>query len=297
MHSKRTRKGSTNGTTRRFVVATAVAVLMAVALLPGSGLGASGAAASRAQAGIRAGLARAIHARFGAATLRASSAASTAGDPYLGTAVAVSADGTTALVGAPGVGGGRGAAYIFHAADAGSWTSRYVIASDDSSKTCTTLSSRTWSTCFSGGQWQPHLLDIGANIGCTAILFGEIAHVVHALQPSPTTFGLLRRNVERAGRQRGVAQRRPRRDPRAVYADLRAVEPSRRVRVGPDPSYTRPRSENIDIGAWTTSCLRSTAAGGFHQDRRRRLRGPRAPGRPPLAASRPLVVLELNHWR
>ena len=75
MHSKRTRKGSTNGTTRRFVVATAVAVLMAVALLPGSGLGASGAAASRAQAGIRAGLARAIHARFGAATLRASSAA------------------------------------------------------------------------------------------------------------------------------------------------------------------------------------------------------------------------------
>jgi hypothetical protein len=123
MHSGRTRKGSTKGTVRRFVVASAVAVLATVALLPGSGLGSSGAAASRAQAGIRVGLATAIHARLGAATIRASSAASAVGDPYLGTAVALSADGTTALVGAPGVGGGRGAAYIFHAADAGTWSS------------------------------------------------------------------------------------------------------------------------------------------------------------------------------
>ena len=41
----------------------------------------------------------------------------------LGVAVALSADGTSALVGAPGVSSGRGAAYLFHSASESSWSS------------------------------------------------------------------------------------------------------------------------------------------------------------------------------
>lgn len=43
------------------------------------------------------------------------------------------------------------------------------------------------------------VLDIGANIGCTAILFGALAKNVYAFEPSPTTFTLLERNIRRSG--------------------------------------------------------------------------------------------------
>ena len=81
-----------------------MAVVLAAALLTGSGAGSSAAAV------------RAI----------TSSSAVPGLDPNLGGAVAVSADGTTALVGALGVGNGKGAAYIFHSDDAGSWSSSSV---------------------------------------------------------------------------------------------------------------------------------------------------------------------------
>jgi hypothetical protein len=45
-----------------------------------------------------------------------------AGD-HLGSSVAISADGTTALVAAPGVSSGKGAVYVFHASAEGSWAS------------------------------------------------------------------------------------------------------------------------------------------------------------------------------
>ena len=80
--------------TRRFVVASAIAVLLV-------GLGATAAAG------------RGTHAAYDPAS----------GDPQMGTSVAVSADGTTALVAAPGVAKETGAVYVFHAAGAGSWTS------------------------------------------------------------------------------------------------------------------------------------------------------------------------------
>lgn len=44
------------------------------------------------------------------------------------------------------------------------------------------------------------VLDVGANIGCTALLLSGIAKKVIAFEPSPTTFGYLKRNVEAAGR-------------------------------------------------------------------------------------------------
>ena len=43
------------------------------------------------------------------------------------------------------------------------------------------------------------ILDIGANIGCTAILFGELSKNVYAFEPSQTTFAFLEKNITRAG--------------------------------------------------------------------------------------------------
>jgi hypothetical protein len=110
---------------RRLVVASALAIVVTAAFLPGSGLGSSLAAARGAQIGIPAGLADAIHARLGAGAIRSSLASLVlAKPPLLGYSVAVSADQTTALVGAPGVNKAKGAAYIFHVSGAGSWSSR-----------------------------------------------------------------------------------------------------------------------------------------------------------------------------
>ena len=43
------------------------------------------------------------------------------------------------------------------------------------------------------------VLDIGANIGCTAILFGELAKSVYAFEPSPSTFRFLEKNIANSG--------------------------------------------------------------------------------------------------
>jgi FkbM family methyltransferase len=45
------------------------------------------------------------------------------------------------------------------------------------------------------------VLDVGANIGCTAILLGDLAQIVYAFEPSPTTFNFLQKNTERSGLQ------------------------------------------------------------------------------------------------
>ena len=39
------------------------------------------------------------------------------------------------------------------------------------------------------------ILDVGANIGCTALLFGELSRFVYAFEPSETTFQLLKINI------------------------------------------------------------------------------------------------------
>jgi hypothetical protein len=103
---------------RRLGAAAAVAVVLTAALLSGSEQRSSAAVVRGGAQRIPAGLAAAIHARFGAGAIRSSSAATAAARPSgLGWSVALSADGTTALVGA------AGAAYIFHVSDAGSWSS------------------------------------------------------------------------------------------------------------------------------------------------------------------------------
>jgi len=43
------------------------------------------------------------------------------------------------------------------------------------------------------------VLDIGANVGCTSILFGELAKQVYSFEPSPTTFSYLEKNIVQSG--------------------------------------------------------------------------------------------------
>jgi FkbM family methyltransferase len=42
------------------------------------------------------------------------------------------------------------------------------------------------------------VFDIGANIGCTSILFGNMAKMVYSFEPSPTTFHFLQKNTRAA---------------------------------------------------------------------------------------------------
>ncbi len=116
---------------RRFVVASAIAAVLTAVFLPGSGLGSPGAATHGAQK-IPAGLAAAIHARFGVRATQ--SADSPTEHPFMGASVAMSADGTTALVAADGAGNLKGAVYIYHVADKGSWVSSATPAATLSGK-------------------------------------------------------------------------------------------------------------------------------------------------------------------
>lgn len=43
------------------------------------------------------------------------------------------------------------------------------------------------------------ILDIGANIGCTALLFSELAQQVYAFEPAPSTFHFLKQNIDNSG--------------------------------------------------------------------------------------------------
>lgn len=43
------------------------------------------------------------------------------------------------------------------------------------------------------------ILDIGANIGCTTLLFGGLSKIVYAFEPSQTTFAFLERNISCSG--------------------------------------------------------------------------------------------------
>ncbi len=42
------------------------------------------------------------------------------------------------------------------------------------------------------------IFDIGANIGCTALLFSELSNEVHAFEPSPSTHSILKTNILKA---------------------------------------------------------------------------------------------------
>jgi FkbM family methyltransferase len=43
------------------------------------------------------------------------------------------------------------------------------------------------------------ILDVGANIGCTALLLGGLSKTVYGFEPSPTTFEFLQKNISSSG--------------------------------------------------------------------------------------------------
>lgn len=45
------------------------------------------------------------------------------------------------------------------------------------------------------------VLDVGANIGCTALLFADLSQWVYAFEPSKSTFTFLEKNITRAGKK------------------------------------------------------------------------------------------------
>jgi len=50
------------------------------------------------------------------------------------------------------------------------------------------------------------ILDIGANIGCTALLFSELSKIVYAFEPSPSTFAFLKQNISRSGKKNIISE-------------------------------------------------------------------------------------------
>ncbi|MCE3262050.1 MAG: methyltransferase FkbM [Pseudoduganella sp.] len=142
-------------------------------------------------------------------------------------------------------------------------------------------------------------LDIGANIGCTAVLFGDLFGQVHAFEPSPTTFAYLQANVRRnaganvtlhnvgLGAEAGVST--------ITFApnNRSGAFVSDREKANGDHL-----SETIDISTLDAmaSALALTALDFVKIDvegfEGHVLRG----GQATLQRFRPVVVLELNHW-
>jgi FkbM family methyltransferase len=143
------------------------------------------------------------------------------------------------------------------------------------------------------------ILDIGANVGCTALLFGELSKTVYAFEPSPTTFTFLEKNIFRSG--------------------LRNVFPQN-IGLGAEPGeYTLTFAPKNRSGGFVSNQTQASAGHTIEKIVIRRLddvlkslkvlrvdfikidvegfeghvlRG----ARQTLATYRPVVVLELNHW-
>jgi len=78
---------------------------------------------------------------------------------------------------------------------------RYQIASDDEYLSALGSAFEPHTTALFRALLKPGAVvaDIGANIGCTSILFSQRARRVLSFEPSPTTFRYLERNIRNAG--------------------------------------------------------------------------------------------------
>jgi FkbM family methyltransferase len=142
-------------------------------------------------------------------------------------------------------------------------------------------------------------LDIGANIGCTTLLFSHLVREVLAFEPSPTTFALLERNLNRAAVD----------NVRLVNAGLGAVAGRSQLTFSPDnraggyvsdltaasmghtcETIEIRRLDEVDgeMGLEPVDFVKIDVEGfeGHVLDGGMEL----------LQRDRPVVVLELNHW-
>lgn len=141
--------------------------------------------------------------------------------------------------------------------------------------------------------------DVGANIGMTALLFSQLARSVHAFEPGPSTFGLLRRNLDRAGCETVSAVN--------IGMGDRASEQSLTFAKNNRSGGFVNTNVRLSEAAHTTETIRIETLDGYFFDQPERpdfikidvegfeprvLRGAQAL----LARKQPTVVLELNHF-
>jgi FkbM family methyltransferase len=142
-------------------------------------------------------------------------------------------------------------------------------------------------------------VDVGANIGCTALLLAGLARRVLAFEPSPTTYGLLLQNVARSGlaniETRNVGLGAESAASTLTHAaDNRSgafVSDRTRASLGHVVETIELRTLDDVVSEQDASMVDFVKIDveGFEPQV---LRGA---GRT-LAGSRPVVVLELNHW-
>lgn len=143
------------------------------------------------------------------------------------------------------------------------------------------------------------IVDIGANIGCTSILFSQLSDVVYSYEPSPSTFALLKKNILASTITNVVSMNY------GLGADSRqstlSFSPSNRsggfvsdqitAGAGCVTETIEIRQLDNEVKSLTlpTIDLIKIDVEGFEQQV---LSG----AKEVLATYRPIVVLELNHW-
>lgn len=145
---------------------------------------------------------------------------------------------------------------------------------------------------------QSVILDVGANIGLTTILFAELGKQVVSFEPSPSTFRLLRNNVTRAQARNTTLVN-------AALGDSRGEStitfpPSNRS-GGFVSNHTRPgkghTTEQIQIERLDDICQKYVDRVDFIKIDVEGFEGSVLRGaQKTLRRHRPVVALELNHW-
>lgn len=143
------------------------------------------------------------------------------------------------------------------------------------------------------------ILDVGANIGCTAILFGELAKRVYAFEPSQTTFAFLEKNISRSGRRNVFLQNMGLGEKPGEYTLTFApsnrsggfVSDQTQASVGHTVEKIVIRQMDEVVQSWKLPRVDfiKIDVEGFEGHV---IRGARRT----LSTHRPVVVLELNHW-
>lgn len=143
------------------------------------------------------------------------------------------------------------------------------------------------------------ILDVGANIGCSTLLFGELSKSVHAFEPSASTFAFLKKNIANSGRKNIVAHNIGLgEEPKLTTLTFAPANRSGGFvsdQIKTNADYT---TETINIKTLDDIVAEQAIQNidfikidveGFEGHV---LRG----GKKSLLANKPIVVLELNHW-
>ncbi len=143
------------------------------------------------------------------------------------------------------------------------------------------------------------VLDVGANIGCTSLLFGQLARRVISFEPSPSTFRLLTKNLRNGamhnvetvnaglGREEGTFELTFSADNRSGgfvsnRAQASAGHKVEQIRIAAGDAWLQgAQVDHVDFVKIDVEGFERNVIEGLAQT---------------IARDRPVVVLELNHW-